>query len=129
MAMNNAIFQGKINMTPMIDVLLVLLITFMVITPLAPKGYLAQLPSDSPIPPPTDSFWPVVEIRSDGGYSIDRRLIAAGSLDQTLRDIFGSQAEKAIFLKASGDLEYQAVVPAMVSARAAGIDRIGLLTK
>ena len=101
----------------------------MLITPLAPKGYPAQLPSDSPMPTPIDSFWPVLEIDAGGGYSIDNRTIAAGSLNRVLRDIFESRAEKAIFLKAAGGLEYQAIFPAMANARSAGIDRIGLLTK
>ncbi len=129
MAMNNLNSQGQINMTPMIDVLLVLIIIFMVITPLAPKGYPAQLPIDSPFPAPPDSLWTVLEIDSAGGYSIDNHAVAPGSLDRVLLDIFESRVEKAIFLKADGTLEYQAVFPAMASARAAGIDRIGLLTR
>ncbi|WP_031495825.1 ExbD/TolR family protein [Bryobacter aggregatus] len=122
--------QGQINMTPMIDVLLVLIIIFMVISPATPRGYPAELPQDAPPPAATvpDSAV-VLEIAANGDYLLNHTVVAFDSLESRLSGIFNARAEKVLFLKGSGELEYQAIVPAIAASRTAGIDRIGLLTK
>ncbi|MDX2153025.1 MAG: biopolymer transporter ExbD [Bryobacteraceae bacterium] len=122
--------RAEINMTPLIDVLLVLLIICMVVTPLKPKGLETLLPQ--PPQAPAEAAGPdrtvVVSIARDGSLTINAEPSAESSLGSRLRDIFKTRAERAVFIKAHPDLEFQHVARAIDLAKGAGIDRIGLLT-
>jgi biopolymer transport protein ExbD len=119
----NAI-QSEINMTPMIDVLLVLIIIFMVITPVAPRGLPAAAPRDSApdVAPSEEAI--VVEIREDGRLRLNRSLVDEKALEVQLRRV----TPRPVFVRGDGGLEYQAVARVVDLARGAGIDRIGLLS-
>ncbi len=122
--------MGNINITPMVDVLLVLLIIFMVITPLTPKGLQTLIPQ----PPtkheqqPQDERTVVVDVKADGSLDINQQPIALADLQQRLEDIFKTRAERVVFVKGAPNLDFRAVAQVIDIAQGAGIDKIGLLT-
>ncbi len=124
--------QGDINMTPMIDVLLVLIIIFMVITPLTPKGLEARVPQPPPPnapPPPPNDRTVVVIIEKDKSMKINQEPILFENLSKRLEDIFKTRAERVCFVKGDPDLEYQDVARVIDIAKGVGIDQVGLMTK
>ncbi len=116
-------------MTPMIDVLLVLIIIFMVITPLAPKGLPASLSREPLANDRRDDAAVVVEVEADGSLRVNQRPVLMVDLAGQLREIYASRAAKVLFVKAAGALDYWQVLPVVDLARGAGIDHVGLLTK
>ena len=121
-----------INMTPMIDVLLVLIIIFMVITPLTPKGLEARVPQPPPPnqpPPPENDRTVVVIIEKDKSMKINQESILFENLSKRLEDIFKTRAERVVFVKGDPDLEYQEVAKVIDVAKGVGIDQVGLMTK
>jgi biopolymer transport protein TolR len=133
MSMNVGTSKGPksdINMTPMIDVLLVLIIIFMVITPLTPKGLEALIPQ--PPPPnqkanPADERTVVVQINKDHSMEVNTEPIAEAALQQRLEDIFKTRAERIMFVKGDPDIEYRYVAEVIDIGHGAGVDRIGLM--
>jgi biopolymer transport protein ExbD len=125
--------QADINMTPMIDVLLVLIIIFMVITPLTPKGLEARVPQppppNQPPPPPDQDRTVVVIIEADKKMKINQEDILFENLGKRLEDIFKTRAERVCFVKGDPDLEYQEVAKVIDVAKGVGIDQVGLMTK
>ena len=120
-----------INMTPMIDILLVLLIIFMVITPLTPHGLeaLAPEPPDKKNqPPPDQDRTVVIVIDKDKSMHINNEDTDIDKLGPRLEQIFKTRAERVVFVKGDPDLEYQTVARAIDIAKGAQIDKVGLMT-
>jgi len=120
-----------INMTPMIDILLVLLIIFMVITPLTPHGLeaLAPEPPDKKNqPPPDQDRTVVIVIDKDKSMHINNEDTDMDKLGPRLEQIFKTRAERVVFVKGDPDLEYQVVARAIDVAKGAQIDKVGLMT-
>jgi biopolymer transport protein ExbD len=120
-----------INMTPMIDILLVLLIIFMVITPLTPHGLeaLAPEPPDKKNqPPPDQDRTVVIVIDKDKKMHINNEDTDMDKLGPRLEQIFKTRAERVVFVKGDPDLEYQTVARAIDIAKGAQMDKVGLMT-
>jgi biopolymer transport protein TolR len=123
--------KADINMTPMIDVLLVLIIIFMVITPLTPKGLEALVPQPPPPnakPNQSDQRTVVIVIDANHHYMINSEDTDENNMGKRLEEIFKTRAERVVFVKADGNLEYQWVAKAIDIAHGAGIDKVGLMT-
>ena len=123
--------KADINMTPMIDVLLVLIIIFMVITPLTPKGLEALVPQPPKADQPqsqADQRTVVIVINRDKSMSINQEATDEQRLGPRLEEIFKTRAERVIFVKGDPELEYQYVAKAIDIAHGAGIDKVGLMT-
>lgn len=119
------------NMTPMIDILLVLLIIFMVITPLTPHGLEAlapEPPDKKQQPPPDQDRTVVIVIDKDGKMHINNEDTDMQKLGPRLEQIFKTRAERVVFVKGDPDLEYQTVAEAIDIAKGAQIDKVGLMT-
>jgi biopolymer transport protein ExbD len=122
---------NEINVTPMIDVLLVLLIIFMMVVPMSRKAIDVQLPDPTPAPasatpPPTQI---VLEVLPQGQFSINKEQVARERLPARLKEIYDGRPEKVIFLKGAPTVKYSDVIWAMDVSRGAGVKVIGVAPK
>jgi biopolymer transport protein ExbD len=123
---------SDINMTPMIDVLLVLIIIFMVITPIVSKGLDTLVPQPNPNAdkqkPQDNNRTIVIQVIQGGGLKINQEDVTEATLGSRLTEIFSTRAERVAFVKGDDNLEFKEVAKVIDIAKGAGVDKIGLMT-
>jgi biopolymer transport protein TolR len=123
--------KAEINVTPMIDVLLVLIIIFMVITPITPRGLDAIIPQNSPQNSPHEPLRHDIVISVSAGHQIrlNQEPLDLDALAARLLTLFKTGASDAVFVRGDKDLPFGDVAQVMDIARGAGVRRIGLMTR
>src|SRR5438876_213571 len=119
---------ANINVTPMIDVLLVLLIIFMITLPLSRREFDVQVPPEQKQQPKqkqTQNDQIVLELAPDGSYSINRQPVTFDQLDAKFHELYDQRPAKLLFIKAAPNRKYGDIVKAMDVARGAGVQVIG----
>jgi biopolymer transport protein ExbD/biopolymer transport protein TolR len=123
--------NSNINVTPMVDVMLVLLIIFMVITPMLQKGVsvdLAKVNSPAAMPDADKEDALIVAVMRDGKLFFGNDRIEADQLTQKIKDRLANRVDKRVYVRADARAKYGSVVEVVDNVRAAGVDDLGLLT-
>jgi biopolymer transport protein TolR len=124
--------NSNINVTPMVDVMLVVLIIFMVITPMLQHGVtvdLAKTTNPKPMPDAEKEDALIVAVMKDGNVFFDTQRVAPEELTQKVRDRVNNRTNKEVFVKADARAKYKSVVEVVDNVRSAGVDTLGLLTE
>ena len=126
---DNRGIMAEINVTPFVDVMLVLLVIFMVTAPMMQQGVQVNLPkADTKAMTPAEESV-VVSVDKAGKVYINKDEVPAGDLKSRLATMFASRAKKEVFLKADAGVPYGEVVRTMADIKGAGIERLGMVTE
>ncbi|HEU4887172.1 MAG TPA: biopolymer transporter ExbD [Thermoanaerobaculia bacterium] len=123
--------KSDINVTPLVDVVLVLLIIFMVITPVVQMGYLVKVPPKAPanLPPSAVQDQIILRLIGDGRVMINKEEMTMAQFPGRVRDILRGNTAKMVFFSGSRDVDYETTMLFLDVARASGAKNIGIIVE
>ncbi len=123
--------KSDINVTPLVDVVLVLLIIFMVITPVVQMGYLVRVPPKAPanMPPSAVQDQIILRLQPEGRIFINKDEVPADQFPQRIRDVLHGNQSKMVFFQGSGENDYETTIKFLDMARVNGAKNIGIIVE